>query len=295
MKTNCHILRIIALALIAAISVLVAACNRGPKTLEFEPIDGQIALLERVYSVWFGARIDIPAQDAGMLTLCDWLDYKSRVARQSEGWEESQQIFLDNEMTLVTRTNINADYWASVFAYEWLEKLYNGEPGVQSDIIARCAQYTPELNAHLDDEIQSFRGIAQKEGWLDNNGRIAPSKRELVRLMHRYQWVMVTSNHFPYDRICPPEEMIAIFRYLVEVSDMALDKKLAHIDEMRRELPESYDYDFAEAVLYSKSGDSAGACAILKNALPNMHDEAQKKKYHQAIKALSQANSEACL
>ena len=294
MKTNRHILRTLAVMLFAAFLLTITACNRAPKSLEFEPMDGQIALLERVYPVWFGARIDIAAQEAGMLTLCDWLEYKSLVAHQTEGWEESQQVFLDNEMTLVTRTNIHADYWASVVAFEWLESLYNGDTNVQDDIIARCSPYTPALKDHLADEVELFRGIAQKEGWLDNSGKIAASKRDFVRLMHRYQWVMVTSNHFPYDRICPPEEMIAIFRYLVEVSDMALDKKLAHIDEMRRELPESYDYDFAEAVLYSKSGDTASACAILKNAVSNMHDESQKKKYHQAINTLSQADSAAC-
>jgi hypothetical protein len=198
-------------------------------------------------------------------------------------------------MSLVTRTNINADYWTSAAAFEWLEPLYNGNAEQQKEILAKCETYTPNLKDHLNDEIQQFRQIAQKEGWLDNSGKIASSKRDIVRLMHRYQWISVTANQFPIDRIFPPEERLAIFRYQIEISNMSMDNKIAHITNMRNELPGSYDYDFAEAKLYSDSGDIAKACSILKNALPNMHDEIQKKKYNEALRALSQANSAACL
>ena len=295
MKPLHHIPQTLTILQFIILSVMAVACNRAPKTLEFEPIDGQIALLARVYPVWFGEKIDIQSQESGIETLCDWIQYKALVAQKSEGWEESQQVFLDNEMSLVTQTNIHSDYWASIAAFEWLESIYNGDTSQKSEILAKCEKYTPNLKDHLDNEIQLFQQIAQKEGWLDANGKIAGSKRDIVRLMHRYQWISVTANQFPIDRIFPPEEKLAVFRYQIEISAMPIDNKIAHINIMRNELPGSYDYDFAEATLYSRVGDTAKACAVLKNALPNMHDENQKKKYNEALRSLSQANSAACL
>ena len=294
MKTNRHILRTLVVMLFIASLLMIAACNRAPKSLEFEPIDCQIALLERVYPAWFGEKIDIMSQEIGVETVCDWVQYKSLVAKRSPGWEESHEVFLGNEMTLVTQNNIHADYWASIAAFDFLEPLYNGDNTYQSQVIAKCEKYTPNLKAHLDDEIQLFRQIAQKEGWLDNDNKIAASKRNIVRLMHRYQWISVTANQFPIDRIFPPEEMLAAFRYQIEQSAMPMDNKITHIHEMQNELPGSYDYDFAEAILYANAGDTAKACAILKNSLSNLNDEAQKIKYNRAIKELSQANASVC-
>ena len=280
--------------LFLCLAATLAACSRTPSALQFEPIDGQIALLDRVYPVWFGEKIDILSQDIGLETVCDWIEYKSRVARQTEGWEDSYHRFLDNEMSLVTRNSIHADYWASVAAFEMLEPLYNGDTKQAAVIAEKCKPYTPDIAAHLDDEAQVFREFAQSEHLLLDNGTIAPAARPLVRLVHRYQWVKVTSEHFPIGRILPPEEMIAIFRYQVEKSAMPADKKLAHIDEMRAEMPGSYDYDFAEAMVRLQSGDAVSACTILKAAMPNLDDETLKKKYTQAANEISQTNPSAC-
>ena len=270
--------------------------NRTDVKMEFESLDGQFALLERVYPQWFGERIDVMADPAGQRVVCDYLSYKGMMTAQAEGWEDRMEQFNADEMDYVVGGSIQADYWLSLAVYDYLEAFYHGDEAKQSEIASICSEVDPDLRQHLASEVASFKEIAQAEGFLDPAGKILPEKRKLVILLHRYQWVGVSGNQLPNARIQPPEEKLAVFRWQIEQSQMPLEKKLNRLARFQSMYPKEYDFDYGRAVLFSNNGMLREACEALNNGLSNVSEEDafRKGRYTQGIKQISAQNSGAC-
>lgn len=287
---------ILGIAILLAFVLLCIWPNRPEIKLEFESLDGQFALLERVYPQWFGERIDVMADPAGQRVVCDYLSYKGMMISQVEGWEDRMEQFNADEMDYVVGSSIQADYWLSLAVFDYLEAFYHGDEAKQSEIASICKEIDPDLKEHLAGEVNSFKEIAQAEGFLDPAGRIAPDKRNLVILLHRYQWIGVAGNQLPNARIQPPEERLAVFRWQIEQSLMPLEKKLNRISRYQNMYPKDYDYEFAKAVLFANNGMFSEACEVLNHGLSNVSDEDtfRKDRYTQGIKQISAQDSSAC-
>lgn len=290
--------KLVALLLgLTALCIVLWLCFRDSMVpLEFESLDAQLKQLESVYSEKFGAEVDVMGNDSGRRVVCDFLAYKALSSARAENWEESRSTFNANEMEFVMGTSIHSDYWASLAAFKYLVGFYNGDTAVQEEILKLCADEVPNLRDIIGKEVEMFQYVAEKEGFVDENMKILPEKMDIVRLLHRYQWVTAAGFQFPMTDLMPPEEHLAIFRWQIEQSTLGFDKKIDRIKDFKTHYGYDYDYEFARAVLYFQHGHPEGACSILKDAELSVSglDAAKARKYRGAMKTVLNENSVAC-
>lgn len=296
--------RIIGLVFACFLVLSFTGCKKGvnPVPLEFESMEGQFALLDRVYPEWFGEPMDVMENPTGVRVICDWVHYRTMASGNIEGWEDSTEQFNADAMDYVMENSIHADYWASIRSFEVMVPIYEGDAAKRAELVNLCKDVSPELDKQLDVEITAFKEVAQKEGFLDAQGKLKPEMLPYARLLHRKLWVAVAGRQFPRARIEPPEEQLAFFRWQIERSTMTSEQKLQRIAEFRLMMPKAYDYDFAIAVILNRDGRYVDACAVLTEALhevesvqqENMEDNFRVMRYKGAIETIQKAHPQAC-
>lgn len=294
MNTSKRIMILVGIILIVGFVIMwIVDMSRKP-ALVFEPFDAQFALLDKVYANWFGEKVSVQSQPIGEQVICDWMNYKALSANQTDGWRDAADKFNANEMELVTRNQIQIDYWASVEAFEILYGFYREEPGMRESIIERCGKLEPDLDKYLDEDLVQFKAVAEREGFLDESGKLREDKRRHVELLHRHLWVNLASKQFPRHRLEPPEERLSIFKWQIEQSSLPDDVKLEKL--MHSEVVErlSYDYAFSKAVLLYRNQKYWDACQVLMEALENTEDTFRTERYQKSIEEIKRADSNAC-
>ena len=242
--------------------------------LKFESLKGQMKLVDRAYAKWFGAPVDVLSSETGVRVVCDYLAYAGASANDpdlgivpNEDWEDLRDKFNADEMDYVVETTIQSDYWASLATFDYLEAYYNDNEVLKAEIEYACAAEFPNLGEDMKREVAVFRRFGQNEGLLDSQNHILPDKRNLVKLLHRYRWVDVAGNQLPSNRLMPPEERLAFYRWQIEMSVKPFMLKIHKLDEIKQQYAYDYDYEYAKAVLYFQEGLGVDACRVLKGAL----------------------------
>ena len=299
MRIHLSVHFLVVIVLMGVFALSVSGCKRGiePVPLAFESMEGQFALLDRVYPEWFGQPMDVMSSESGRRVICDWVHYRALASGDMKGWEDSTEQFNADAMDYVMENSIHADYWASIRAFEVMVPIYNGDVAKRAELVEMCKEVSPELDKQLDVEITAFKEIAQKEGFLDEQGKLKPEKLPYAQLLHRKLWVAVASRQFPRYRIEPPEERIAFFRWQIEQSSMSYEQKLQRIAEFRLMEPKGYDYDFATAVILNADGRFVEACGVLTESLNEISQEEvfRAARYKGAIEMIKQAHPQACM
>jgi len=275
--------------------LLIGGRGTSERSLHFEPLDGQLALLERVYPVWFGPRMDVLEDEGGVRVVCDWFVLQSLVSSPKEGWAEALETFHANSMDYAVSRGVGTNYWAGEAAFELLEAMLRGEEGRQR-VLDLCAAYAPALSAKIDNHVAAFRALGEAEALLDASGALRADKRDIARLLHRHLWVEISRGQFPIERIQPPEERMAMFRWQIEVSQMSLDRKLAQLRRFEAVAPHGYDYAYAAAALWYNQGEYGQACRAINLALKDVSvlDERTVRMYRDVIATIKQADALAC-
>lgn len=300
MNTSKKIMSFIGLFILIGFVILMIAKSVGPeKRLEFEPLDGQIALLHKAYDKWFGERVDILAMEPGRLVLCDWVKYRGSVALEAEDVEEWAEKFSADMMDLVISKKMAANYWAGRTAFEEWWAVFNGDENKRSAIVERCKDVDPAIDEAIRADIDAFKAFAAAENLLDENGRLREDRRDILHLIYRHLWISLSSRQVIRDNIEPPEERIAFLRWQIEQSAMPLDRKIQKLDEYSLQKTDSYDFMFALAVLYAQNGMAAEACSVLHEALSGSENAGvgnafRIQRYSEALETLRQAHPAAC-
>ena len=285
------------LTLIAIVTITITEHRqcRQTSTLDFEPLDDQIAQLDRVYEKWFGEKFDVLQYNTATHMLCDWFLTQALSATSNENWIASLDTFLANAMDFAVNYGINTNYWAGETAYQWLENAIN-DPNSRNTLLQLCTPSHPQLQNVIDDNLNLFRAIAQNENLLDQNGHIPPHHRKITRLIHRSVWVEASRHQFPIARIQPPEEALAILRWKIERANIPLDQKLLLIHKYQNPSPFNYDFTLATAILLYKNALPDDARAILQNSLNTTTtlDDTKIQRYKSAIEFIDNDKS-ACL
>ena len=298
MNTSKKVMIIVGLLLIVGFIVMLAVPSRK-SSLEFEPLDGQIALLHKAYERWFGAPIAILETDPGQVVLCDWLMYRGSAAAESEDMRDWAEKFNANSMDLVVAHSMSADYWASQVSFDEWTAVFNGDEAKRNEIIARCATEAPDIAKAIDADMAAFKSFAANEKLVDPNGKLRDDKRDIFNLIYRHLWVSLAANQLPRTNIEPPEERIAFLRWQVEQSAMQLDKKIQKLMEFEQQNDDSYDFLFALSVLYAQNGMPGEACAVLQEAIAKADDKNEthsfrKERYTKSLNELRRAHPAAC-
>lgn len=297
MNTSKRIMIIIGILLvIGAVAMAVIDSLNAQSPLEFEPLDPQLSLLDRVYPEWFGPEIDILAQDQGKQVTCDWYRYKGLAASSPENASEAAEQFNANAMDLITATSIGASYWASELVFNELTDIYLGNAETRRKVVERCIADNPDIDKHLSADTDAFYRFADSEALLDNSHVLSTNSRKLLHLIHRHLWNGVSSAQFPLTRIEPPEEALAFLRWQIERSQMPFERKLQKLNKAEQFAVIPYDYDFARTVLYIQNGLFTDACDMLKNAYQKTDPQNtfRRKRYHNAINELARSHGIAC-
>lgn len=283
------------LLIVGFIAMMIVEYVRGDDE-GFEPIDGQVTLTKNAWKNWFGERMEIASTPKGQRVLCDWYRYKGMVATQDAGWLQVGEQLNADLMDLVMETSISAHYWAEVSAFEQLYPLYDGNLAAKSSIVAQCESIYPDIAQKIDTDVESFKQLAQREGFLDAESHILASKRDIVHLLHRHLWVKQTSEQFPRNRIEPPEERLAFFRWQVEQSQLSPEDRIRKIVAFRAAGESDYDDAFAVAKIDSENGMFAESCAILQEALRETPSEKtfRRERYQRMLDRISQAHPASC-
>ena len=296
MNTSKRVMIILGIVIILAFVVMMIVESVSKKTLEFEPLDAQMEILDKTYANWFGQKVDVQGQDIGQQVICDWMNYSALAAAGEDGWRDASDKFNANAMELVTRNNIQIDYWASQEAFEELYALYDGQDGKRAEILKKCGELEPELEKHIDTGVQKFHELAVREGFVNDSGKLIAEKKRIVQLLHRHLWVSVASRQFPRERLEPPEERLTFFRWQIEQSSLSDEVKLEKLmhSEATEHLP--YDYAFAKAVILVRGHKYWDACQVIQEALSTAEesDKLRIERYHLAIKEIKSADSKAC-
>ena len=128
MNTSKRIMTIIGIIIMASFIVMLLLPQQQ-SSLEFEPIDGQFALLDKAHEAWFGQPTD-PNDISAIPTICDWISYKARVAIEDTNDANEQAIRdakgqLEADLAgLIANTSFSAIYWISEQAFQTLAPLY---------------------------------------------------------------------------------------------------------------------------------------------------------------------------
>ncbi|MCL2326456.1 MAG: hypothetical protein FWC40_08200 [Proteobacteria bacterium] len=274
----------------------ISGRDSSKSSLHFEPLDAQLALLERVYPVWFGPPVDVLEDEGGVRVVCDWFVLQSLASSPGEGWTEALEAFHANSMDYAVSRGVGTNYWAGEAAFALLEAMLKGDGGRQR-VLDLCAAHAPALSAKIDNNVAAFRALGEAEALLDASGALRADKRSIARLLHRHIWVEISRGQFPIERIQPPEERMAMFRWQVEVSQMPLDRKLAQLRRFEAAAPHGYDYAYAAAVLWYNRGEYAHACHAINSALNDVSvlDERTVQMYRNVIAKIKQADASACV
>ena len=296
MNTSKKVMLVVGAILVVLFIVMMIVENATREPASYEPLDGQMTLMHNAWKNWFGERIDVLGQSAGVVLVCDWMQYKSLVAAGDPGWADAGEQVNADAMDLVMANSLAADFWAENAAFDLLYDLYNGKEGQKDRILTLCREQYPELGTILDKEVEAFHEIARKEGFLDASNRILPEKRDIVHLLHRHLWVEVEADQFPRVNIEPPEERLAFFRWQIEQSSMNPEQKLKKLDQYSADQEGEYDYDFARAMIFTQTGMYGEACAFLKDALEKCApDKAfRRDRYQRALRDIEQAHPGVC-
>lgn len=300
MNTSKRIMIVTGIALMAGFIVMLAT-SRTPYPLEFEPIDGQIALLDKAHEEWFGQPTD-PNDINAVPTICDWINYKGRVALDDGSMESEQAILhvkrqLEADLSgLIANTSFSAIYWIGEQAFEQLAPLYESKSDARRSIVAMCQSRVPDIDAIIDAEIAAFDQLDDIERLRGDNGAFTPQTRIIASLLHRHLWFSVVSEFYPASKFESPEERTAFLRWQIELSAMPIPKKIEKLEQLIDSgLP--YDFAFAKAVLYSKAGQPDVACQTLKDALANDSKELtefRKARYQDGLNEIRKAHHSAC-
>ena len=96
--------------------------------LKFESMRGQMRLVDRAYTKWFGAPVDVLSNETGVRVVCDYLAFAAASASDrdlgivpDDDWEDIRDKFNADEMDYVIATTIQSDYWASIATFDYLE------------------------------------------------------------------------------------------------------------------------------------------------------------------------------
>ncbi len=299
MNTSKRVMIIVGLVIVVLCVVFtIFALGRGEEDGEwtgFEPLDSQLAVVDMSYAKWFKDRIDVMSIPAGQRVVCDWLMYKSYAVTQHTNMGDALEKFIGNDMDFAVDQGVRADYWASVAAWEEFLKAYQDE-NARKKLFEICKDEAPDLETQFNNEIISFKQFATNEELLDEAGHLKPDKAKLALLLHRYVWIKASQQQFPVNAIQTPEEAMAMFRWQVEASHMAADKKIEKLHETKTSHPGAYDYTYAEAVIDIQNGDYAAACLLLSPIATGdgMVDPYQQNLYRRAMKAIKALDANAC-
>ena len=297
MNTSKRIMIIIGILLIVGfVTMMIIDSRTAPNALEFEPLEPQLSLLDRVYPEWFGDKIDILSLEQGKQVTCDWYRYKGLAALNDTSLNEAAEQFNANSMDLVAATSIGASYWTSELVFDELTAIYQGDKAVRDAVISRCVEDNPDIDKHLAADTDAFYSFAGPEGLVDDKHAISADARRYLRLIHRHLWNGVSSEQFLITRLEPPEEALAFLRWQIEKSQMPFERKLQKINKSEEYAFIQYDYNFARAVLYVQNGLLEDACTILKHAyeITDSQNTFRRNRYQNAIKELARSHSIAC-
>lgn len=285
------------LGILVVMAVLsITGCSKGSNMLQFETLDAQFALLDKVYPEWFKTPYEAKHEAKAQEVVCNWFQYKGAAAFQTSDADESKEKFKANLMDFVMDTTISSVYYLGERAFEDLYAFYDGVPGKREEIEEKCREYSPEIGKYLKADISSFREIAQYEGLMDSRGKMIPSKKRIVHLLHRHLWNETVSEQFPIMRIEPPEERMAFFRWQIEQSQMPYERKMMKLDLFEQLEPMEYDFNFARAVLNYNEESYVDACAALHVGLEQTDpkDTFHTKRYQSALEQILRDHSGFC-
>lgn len=269
--------------------------NKNAITVGFDPLDGQLALTQRVYDSWFGERIDIMNDPRGKRVVCGWFMYKAYAESKSNNVQDALEQFNEDSMGLAVAYKVRSDYWASAVAWETFKQAAFDENRRQ-ELYNTCMDVTPELPKYFMNEVNAFKMLAKNENLLDAQGNFDPTKDRIAFLLYRHLWLTASELQFPRKAIEPPEEAMTMFRWQIEVSNMPLAAKLDKLSETKKNYPHAYDYDYAEAYLLVLNGRYAEACNKLKPLIQTdgVVDAYRQNLYQETIKQIQKADASAC-
>ncbi len=255
----------------------------------------QLDIVDAVHKKWYGDRIDILNTEYGKEVVCDWFYYKSYVASIDATYLDVLEQFLADSMHNATVNGFKGDYWASVVAFELLVEAVNANDDT-SKITDLCLPYAPDIKRMIHLELQNFRKIAVLENLLDSEGKLDNTKMQTTFLIFRNLWVRASEHKLPHRAIYPIEEELAMYRWQVEVSQMAFDKKLEKLERMNDLFPNYYDARYAAAMLNVENGDAATGCNLLKILYQETtEDETDKRElYAGAVQFIKDNYPNAC-
>ncbi len=281
--------------LLVVIFVLIGVFST-PRSIDFEPMDGQFALLDKVYPTWFGTNQDVVKTKSGQHVLCDWYRYKALTAGQQENWMDAAEKFTADAMDMVMESSIQMLFWAGETAFENMFDYYDGIPGAKEKLIAACPEEADELEKYLESDRKAFFEIAQREGYVNSAGKLDPQKKRFVHLLHRHLWNQVSSFQFPIERIEPPEEKVAFLRWQIEVSSMSLENKLSKLAVLEEMKPDNYDTGYTKGVLFYQNHMYGEACAAFKQgrAQTDPANSYRIQRYDTSIHMISQEHPAIC-
>ena len=300
MNTSKRIMTIIGIIIMASFIVMLLL-PQHQSSLEFEPIDGQFALLDKAHEAWFGQPTD-PNDISAIPTICDWISYKARVAIEDTNDANEQAIRdakgqLEADLAgLIANTSFSAIYWISEQAFQTLAPLYESKPEARQHIIDICQSHVPDIASIIDAEINAFDQIDRREHLRGNDGSFSPQSRKIAALLHRHLWFAVVAEFYTASRFDSPEEQTAFLRWQIELSSLPLQNKIEKIEQLQYSgLP--YDFPFAKAVLYSKAGQFDIACKTLNDALTSDSNDLtdfRKARYQKSFDEIRKAHPSAC-
>ncbi len=303
MNTSKRIMTIIGIILMAAAVVMLIVPSQEQSSLEFEPIDGQFALLDKAHRAWFGDPTD-PNDENAVATICDWIAYKSLVAADGESAETEQAIRetkqqLEADLTgLIANTSFSAIYWVGEQAFEKLAPLYEKKPHAREDILTLCQTHTPELARIIGNEIAAFDALSEVERLRSDDGSFTPETRQVAALLHRHLWFALAAEFYTASRFESPEERTAFLRWQIELSNMPIENKIAKLTQSENS-DLNYDFAFAKAVLYARMNKFADACQSIQKALSGDDPkqkltEFRKARYEKSLAELRRAHPGVC-
>lgn len=209
MNTSKRIMTIIGIIIMASFIVMLLLPQQQ-SSLEFEPIDGQFALLDKAHEAWFGQPTD-PNDISAIPTICDWISYKARVAIEDTNDANEQAIRdakgqLEADLAgLIANTSFSAIYWISEQAFQTLAPLYESKPEARQHIIDICQSHVPDIASIIDAEINAFDQIDRREH-LRGNDALSRHNREKSPLSYTDTFGSPSSqNSIPLRVSIPPK------------------------------------------------------------------------------------------
>lgn len=270
-------------------------------SLQFEPLEPQLSLLDKTHKTWFGDKMVLDGENAKR-TMCDWFYYKSVVASPNadtidfDKKIENAKKQLEADLNgLITEYNFSAIYWIAEEAFDMLAGLYQNLPNSKQNIISLCEDYTPELAASIDDEINAFKQIDVEEHLSGSDNRFTPRSIEIARLLHRHLWFAAVSEFYSASSFESPEERVTFLRWQIECSSMPVQNKIEKLERLES-TNINYDIPFAKAVLFAQNQRPDLACQTLKTAIETnaLNNDFRKNRYINSLNEIRQAHSVAC-